>query len=146
MLRKTHLAIALGIIIYFLPRVDNKFIFFIFVMISTLLPDFDTKFSFIKFWKTNPETANHRGFLHSYTFAILITLLFAFFYPLLALPFFIGYSFHLFTDSFTVKGIRPFWPLKYVSKGSVSTGGKTELAIFWVFILLDIFLVVFLFF
>lgn len=145
MLRKTHLAIAFGIAVYFLHHVNDKVIFFSFVIISTFLPDIDTKMNFFKFWKRNPNNPGHRGFLHSYTFCILISIILAFFYPILALPFFIGYSFHLFADSFTVKGIRPFWPLKTVSKGSITTGGKTEQVVFWVFVLVDVFLVVFFF-
>ncbi len=134
--------------VYFLPHVNDKVIFAITTMVATILPDFDKKLSFLRldFWRrNNGETPNHRRFLHSYTFCILAAVLLAFFYPIIALPFFLGYSMHLFADSFTVKGIKPFWPLKYVSSGKITTGSKTEDVVFWVFVLIDVFLIVFFF-
>ena len=129
--------------LYFLNHINNKPIFFFIVLVSTLLPDLDRGFgiSKLKFWKKDSsETPNHRGVFHSYTFCIAISLLFAFFYPILALPFFLGYSMHLFADSFTVKGIKPFWPLKFTSSGKITTGGKAESAVFWVLVFVDVFL------
>ena len=100
----------------------------------------------LKFWKKDlSKTPNHRGIFHSYTFAIIVAILLAMFLPILAFPFFLGYSVHLFADSFTVKGIKPFWPLKFTSSGKVATGGKIEIVIFWVFIFINVFLLAFLF-
>lgn len=145
MLRRTHLAIGLASAFYFLPKVNSKLIFLIVVVIATLIPDLDRGMNIFKldFWKGRPPGPGHRGFLHSYTFCIFVSLLFALFYPLLALPLFLGYSLHLFADSFTVKGIRPFWPFKLTSSGKITTGGKIEAVIFFVFILIDVFLVAF---
>jgi inner membrane protein len=145
MLRRTHLAIGLASAFYFLPRVNSKLIFLAVVIISTLLPDLDRGMNFFKFdyWRGKPPTPGHRSFLHSYTICILVAILLAFIYPLLALPFFLGYSLHLFADSFTMRGIKPFWPLKFTSSGKISTGGKMESVIFFVFVLIDVFLVVF---
>ncbi len=148
MLRRTHLAIGAAVALYFLPHVNNQLAFIPILIISTLLPDMDRIIgpSKLMFWKKDSsETPNHRGMFHSYTFCILLSVLFAFFSPLLALPFFLGYSTHLFADSFTVKGIKPFWPLKVTSSGKVSTGGTLEITVFWVFILVDLFILVFLF-
>ena len=147
MLRRTHIVIGLATALYFIPYVTHKLLFIPLVLFSTLLPDLDSQFSLIgrkMIARPIQLFTDHRGFLHSYTFCIAISSLFAFFYPIVALPFFLGYSFHLFADSFTVKGIRPFWPLKFVSAGSVNTGGKVEIAIFWVFVLINIFMIIFL--
>ena len=145
MLRRTHLAIGLASAFYFIPRVNSKIIFLVAVIISTMLPDLDRGMNFFKldFWTGKNPGPGHRGFLHSYTICILIALFLAFVYPILALPFFLGYSLHLFADSFTVKGIRPFWPLRIISSGKITTGGKVEAVIFFVFLLIDVFLVVF---
>ncbi len=132
MLKKTHLAIGLAVGLYFLPYVNSKFIFLPVIIIASLLPDIDSGFSGIgknPVFKPTQWMVKHRGVLHSYTVCILISFVFAFYIPVLALPFFLGYAFHLFADSFTVNGIKPFWPLKFVSKGIVRTGGKVEQSI-----------------
>jgi len=151
MLRRTHIAIALAVALYFVPYVSQKLklLFIPIVIVSTLLPDLDSGFSRIGrgvISKPIQMFTEHRGILHSYTLCLALSVLFAFFYPIVALPFFLGYSFHLFADSFTVRGIKPFWPLKFVASGNVNTGGKAEMAIFWVFVLIDVFMVVFLLF
>lgn len=140
MLSKTHLAIGIAIVLFFLPRVEYKFAFVPVVLISSLLPDIDFKDSKIgRFFLLRPFQLifKHRGFLHSYTFCILISVLFALFYPIFALPFFFGYSFHLLADSFTKEGIMPFWPLKLRSEGIIGTGGISEGVVFSVFVILD---------
>ena len=85
---------------------------------------------------------SHRGVIHSYTVCISVALIFAFFYPIFALPFFLGYSFHLLADSFTPRGIKPFWTLKFESKGVIKTGGKIESGVFAVFVILDFILLI----
>jgi len=144
----THLAIGLAVALQFFPHVNNKLFFIPLILFFSLLPDIDSGFSSIgKKWyaKAAQAISPHRGFFHSYTFTILFAVILAFFLPVLALPFFLGYSFHLFADSFTPFGIRPFWPLKVKSVGKVNTGGKVEIAIFWVFVIIDMFLLISLF-
>jgi membrane-bound metal-dependent hydrolase YbcI (DUF457 family) len=63
---------------------------------------------------------------------------FSVFVPVIAFPFFLGYSVHLFSDSFTHEGIRPFWPSKKSSAGIVRTGGVVEKGIFISFLALDV--------
>lgn len=148
MLRRTHLAIGLFAGIYFLPHVPNKLSFIPLVLIASLLPDIDSGKSFFgKKWFSKPVQAfsDHRGIFHTYTLCILASLVLAFFVPVLAFPFFLGYSFHLLADSFTLQGIKPFWPLKVVSKGVVRTGGRLDDVVFWVFVFVDVFLAFFLF-
>ena len=148
MLRRTHLAIGVGTAFNLLPHVNNEYLFFVIVMIATVLPEIDSGVpNFLKGWLSNKEEAgtSNRGFLHSYTFCIPASLVIAFIYPFAALPFFLGYSFHLFADSFTVEGIRPFWPWNRVSKGIVVNGSVVENSIFWTIVFVDLLLLVLLF-
>lgn len=141
MLLKTHLAIALCILLIFISHVNSQGIFVVTLVVATLLPEADSGFAILR-RKGGPDdsTSRRRGLLHSFTFCILLTIALAFFLPVLALPFFLGYSFHLFADAWTTEGIRPFWPMKVESKGVVRDGGKIEHSIFLVFILIDILL------
>lgn len=144
MIWKTHLAIGLSAALFFLARITEPIIFVPIVLISSLFPDIDSGASYLGqkiIFKPVQMVSDHRGIFHSYTMAVFLSIVLAYFFPVFALPFFIGYSFHLFADSFTTQGIRPFWPLKSVSTGSVSTGGKVEKAIFYTFILIDLVLV-----
>ena len=143
MLWKTHLVIGLAFALLFLPGVNHKLIFLPVVLICSLLPDIDSPGSqFGHHWYYRPLqfVSKHRGAFHSLTFCILGSLIFAFIFPILALPFFLGYSSHLIADSFTQEGITPFWPLKRVSSGIVRTGGHTEKGVFIVFLVVDVIL------
>jgi len=128
MFKKIHLLIGFFAAIFFLPDVNNKLVFFPVVMIASLIPDLDSIIARKKDYKIlKPlKSKSYKDFMHSYTLCIILSALLAFFYPILALPFFIGYSFHLFFDSLTVPGTTPFWPLKIKSKGFIVPGGKTE--------------------
>jgi membrane-bound metal-dependent hydrolase YbcI (DUF457 family) len=140
MLLRTHIAIALLFIFLFLPNISHKLIFISVALIATLLPDLDTGFSTLG---KHPVTGiirffvRHRGILHSFSFCVIISFLLAFFVPVLALPFFLGYGLHLFTDSFTIDGIRPFWPTKHLSKGLFKTGSLSETFVFIVLLIVD---------
>ncbi len=143
MIRRTHLAIGTALALYFLPFIKHKLFFIPIVIISSLLPDIDTMHSSIgrkKIFRPVQVFLTHRGPMHSYTICAIISLILAFFFPTYALPFFLGYSFHLFADSFTINGIRPFWPLKFNTKGVVKTGSMLDKTIFFVFLIIDIFL------
>ena len=141
---RTHLAVGVFAALLFLPLVDNPLPFFIVVVIASILPDIDTPFS--KVGKNVPAkviqvTTEHRGFLHSLTFAILISLIISIFYPKIAFGFFLGFSTHLIVDSFTKKGITPFWPYSGVTKGIIPMNGVIEKGIFATFIILDVLLI-----
>ena len=136
---KTHLVIGATVAFYFFPYVKEKVFFIPIVLLASILPDIDSGFSYIGRGgasKVVQWMTNHRGIIHTYTLCILLSLFLAFFYPVTAFPFFLGYSFHLFADSFTVRGIKPFWPLKFESKGIVKTGGRLERIVFIVFVLI----------
>jgi len=114
-----------------------------------LLPDIDSAFSSVgrhKVFRPLQWVFSHRGIIHSYTFAMVLAIVLACFYPVLAFPFFLGYSFHLFLDAFTVQGITPFWPLSKKSEGKITTGGRVENAIFFVMLIVDVALLAKLFF
>ena len=142
MLLRTHLAISFAIAFYFVNFVSHEFWFISVVLLSGILPDFLHRFFSInnisdKFQIKEPQG----GIFHTYTFCVLVSIIMLFIHPfaaVLALPFFIGYSFHLLADSFTKRGIRPFWPIKTVSSGMVDSGGKVETSIFFVFVVLSI--------
>ncbi len=143
MLIKTHLLITLFFVLLLIDSIkqEYKFVFVLVAFITTYMPDIDTKFS--AFGKRKPLRIiqffiKHRGVIHSFTFLILITLIFVLFLPIVSLGFFLGYSLHLFADSLSLAGIRPFYPLKKRVSGKIRTGGKTETLIFTIFLLIDL--------
>ena len=140
MLIKTHLAITLFFILLFIPFVKFPFLFLVVALIATYLPDIDSKHSKIGhhfFLRPIQWFARHRGFVHSFTFLILITFGLVLFFPIISLAFFVGYGSHLLADSFTVEGIKPFYPCKRICSGGVRTGGLSETNIFVFFVLID---------
>jgi len=111
-----------------------------------MLPDIDVRYSAIgrsKFARPLQLFVKHRDFIHSFTFCLLITIMLVFWYPLIAFAFFIGYSIHLFVDSFTPEGIAFFWPYKEKSKGKIKAGGVIDKGLFLVFSALDIIVIIF---
>jgi len=142
---RSHLALGLAGILFFLPSITYKAAFVIVVLIATLLPDIDSMHSFLgNRWYLRPLqwATKHRGVLHSFSFCLFVSILLCFITPILSLPFFLGYSIHLFADSFTQEGIRPFWPFKDEISGSVTTGGNIEKGLFYGVLLLDLILFV----
>ena len=144
MLNKTHVAITLFFVLLFLPLVTYKAAFVIVALIATLIPDIDTKFSstgkrFI--FRPLQYFIKHRDLFHSFTFVLILTLFFVLFFPILSFGFFLGYASHLVADSFTIWGIKPFYPHKAVSQGKIKTGGKSEAIVFGLFLILDLTLV-----
>lgn len=141
MLLKTHLAISIFFILLFLPSVEYKIIFIILAIIATYLPDIDSRYSRIGRKKTARILqwfTKHRGMFHSFTFLLIITLFLVLFFPIIAFGFFLGYGLHLFADSFTKEGIRLFYPSKNVSKGGIRTGGKIEISLLVLLIMIDL--------
>jgi len=142
---RTHLMIGVFLIALLLPVVNNKLIFCAVVLIASLLPDIDAARSHIgyrKIFRPLQWIVKHRGMIHSFTLCVIISLVFAFYIPVLALPFFLGYSFHLLADSFTVEGIRPFWPLNKEIEGNIRVSGKSEAIILGMIIIFSIILVI----
>lgn len=141
MMIKTHIAIGLVAALLLLTRIENKLVFLPVVLLASALPDIDTGHSSVgSKWYLKPMQffTMHRGMMHSLTVCIVVSLAFAFYIPVLALPFFLGYSLHLVGDSFTIDGIRPFWPLKKEVEGGIRTGGIFEAGVYYSAILLSI--------
>lgn len=145
MLLKTHIAITVFGIMLFILSVDHKLAFVVVALIAAFVPDVDSRYSSLGRKKINRVLqffTKHRGLTHSFVFLILITFGIVFISPVVALGFFLGYGLHLFADSFTKDGIKPFYPfLEVKSSGKISTGGKTEIFIFVLFIVFDILLI-----
>jgi len=145
MLLRTHLAITLCGILIFLSAVENKITFVVVALIATMIPDLDTPFSKAGnhlIFRPFQLFVKHRGLIHSFTFLFLVTLFFVLFIPVLAFGFFLGYVLHIFADSFTQEGIQVFYPIKKRTSWKIRTGGKTEVSVFVVFLLADLFLII----
>lgn len=146
MLMKTHLVFGIFWVLLLINEINNKFIFSALVILISLLPDLDTKESHIGrrlIFKPIQWVVKHRTFFHSLTFCLAISILLSFYLPILALPFFIGYTGHLFLDSLTPEGIRMFWPLKTTLSGPIRTGGKVESGIYYTLTGVNIILMIF---
>jgi membrane-bound metal-dependent hydrolase YbcI (DUF457 family) len=146
MLIRTHLAMALFVIMLFLPHISvNIFIFIAVALVATLIPDVDSGFSTLGkngIFKVLQMLTKHRGIFHSFTFCILISIILAFFMPSISLAFFLGYAVHLFADSFTQEGIMPFWPYSRTSSWHFRTGGRMETSLFLSFVVMDLILLI----
>lgn len=145
MLLKTHLALGFLGALIFISKVEHPWIFFPVVLISCLIPDIDEMHSFLgRGWYFRPLqwTFKHRGVIHSFSLCILISAVFAFFIPVLAFPFFLGYSLHLIGDAISIEGIRPIWPLKEEWNGPMKVGGKLEKGIFYGIVFVCVLLII----
>lgn len=132
MLLRTHFALAVFSFLLFLNVVNDKILFGFVLFIATILPDIDSRFSFVgrrKIARVLQFFTKHRGVIHSFSFLILITLILLLIFPKISFAFFLGYSLHLLLDSFTKDGITPFYPLKMKVSGGVSTGGRVEVLV-----------------
>jgi membrane-bound metal-dependent hydrolase YbcI (DUF457 family) len=148
MMFKTHLAIGVFAVVLFFPIVNHPLIFVPVVLIASILPDIDSGFSTLGrkgIFRPLQMMTKHRGLFHSFTFAIIVALALAFYFPIFAFSFFLGYALHLLADSWTIDGIKPFWPMKAVLKGHVKTGGVIEETVFIVFGILDVIFLILLF-
>lgn len=146
MLIKTHLAITLCFVLLFLSFVENKLVFVLVALIATFIPDVDSRYSTVgrrKLARIFQFFTKHRGITHSFIFLLTITFILVLFFPTIALGFFLGYGLHLLADSFTMEGILPLYPLRKKSSGYIRTGGKSEVVVLVVFVILDIFLLSF---
>ncbi|MBX4196453.1 metal-dependent hydrolase [Candidatus Pacearchaeota archaeon] len=133
MIMRTHLALGIAAMLFFLPHAEHIFVFIPVILIATLLPDIDSGFSYMgkkPLFRPIQWFSKHRGFIHSFTFCTLVAVVLSLYFPIAALPFFLGYSFHLLIDSFTIEGIQPFWPLKGKVHGGIKTGGRIEDGLF----------------
>ena len=141
MMLRTHYAIAVFFILLFWPVIEHKLIFAIVALVATQLPDIDSRYSRIgrkKLARIFQWFTRHRGMIHSFTFLLSITFILILIFPVLGFGFFLGYGLHLLADSFTIDGIRPFYPSKIKSWGNIRTGRKLESLVLFLFVLLSV--------
>ena len=145
MLIRTHLAVTLMAVLFLIDKVNYPYIFVAVIIIATFVPDIDTAYSSLgksRIFRPLQVFVRHRGFIHSFSFLFMIILILILIYPISALPFFVGYGLHLFMDSFSIEGIKPFYPWGRTSSGKIKTGGKIEVALFLILIIIDLFLII----
>ena len=143
MLIQSHMVFAVFGILLFISHVSNKFVFVIMVLLATMIPDLDTHNSSYGrhlIFRPLQFFVRHRGIIHSFTTAAIVSCLIALKWPVASFGFFVGYSIHLFCDSFTKDGIQPFWPLKWKSSGPLITGGRFEEMLFLAMIFINLFI------
>jgi len=149
MMQKTHLAIAFCLIILVMPYIDNKISFFLLALFFSIIPDIDTSNSRVGkniFLRPFQFFTKHRGMLHSITFALFLAVLLFMFLPSLAFSVLFGYSIHLILDGLTLEGIKPFWPFDIKIRGFIRTNSFLEQASFFIFVLVDVILIIVLMF
>lgn len=137
MLFYTHLILALFSTLLILDHVENKVVFVLAVLVSTLLPDIDSGNSRLGrnfFSKVFTAFTKHRGFIHSFTFVLIVYFILILYLPIIANAFLFGYSIHLLADCFTLAGVRLFYPLNFRIRGFIRTGGMLEGIIYVLFL------------
>ena len=141
MLLRTHVMFAIFMILLFVSHVSDGLVFIIMVLVATVIPDLDSSFSSYGrhlIFRPLQFFVKHRGIIHSFTTAVVLSALLAFWFPIASLGFFIGYCVHIFTDSFTIEGVQPFWPLHWKSNGPLRSGGRIEEVLFFGLIVVDV--------
>lgn len=156
MMAKTHMMIGATYGVALIPAVEaNRYTTeqFIFIMIGlvigSLLPDLDHPQSLasqlIPFvGGVISRLVGHRGLLHSILGFVLVAIGFSilngilgnsptFLYVIAGIL--IGYILHIVADSFTVRGVRLFYPFKWnVGIKVIRTDGIAEMVIRWVLV------------
>jgi len=147
---KTHLVFSLfvGLILIKVLDVKNQILFLIFLLFFAVFPDIDEKRSKvskkIKFLSIPINFLfKHRGFFHTIYFPLfLFVLFFVIGENVLGIAVLAGYLSHLFLDSLTKSGVRIFRPLKFRFYGFFRTGKFFDYFLFWLFLVLDIYLII----
>lgn len=140
---QTHLVITIFAVLLLVGQVSNKIGFIIAALIGTLLPDTDMRFSRVgkyKIFRIPQLFVEHRGLTHSFIFLGIVVLVLMLFSYEIALGFFVGYALHLFLDSFSVRGLRFFYPFGKRTKGRFKSGGFLDTFLFILFLFLDLLL------
>ena len=145
MLIRTHLSIAFLISLIFMNYFENGFLFLFVVLISTFIPDIDSRFSKlgkIIIFRPLQFFAGHRKIFHSFLFLGLVSFPLFFINEIIFYGFIVGYGLHLFVDCFSVQGVNLFYPFEYKLKGFIRTGSFFESFIFYCFLFIDMFILV----
>lgn len=128
--------VLLGLLVFLVSRNyfhgGNEIIFFLLVMLGSLLPDIDEKDSKINQWfgivgKVVARIFSHRGFLHSIFFFLILGLLMAYFFNrYYAYALMLGYLAHLIGDAISLQGVKIFHPFQWKVRGPMKVGGVME--------------------
>ncbi len=131
--------VLLGLVVYliFSPffSAGNELIFFLVLMLGSLLPDIDEEHSKINQWsgivgKVVAKIFPHRGFLHSLLFfGILAGLISYFWQSAYAVALLLGYLAHIIGDGISLSGVRVFFPFRVKIRGPLRVGSHAEMAI-----------------
>lgn len=142
MLFRTHLIIAIFFILLFFQQFFNSILFIGIFLFASIIPDIDSRFSKVgKHFRFFNFFVKHRGAIHSFSFLLILGIVFFFFAREILFPFVFGYSLHLILDGITIQGIRPFYPIKFRFKGFMKTGKIIEHVLFFIFVIADLFLI-----
>jgi inner membrane protein len=140
---KTHLSLGVLAGLFFMRQfsLEDPWIFLAIVGFSSILPDIDTKNSWIgKRFKPISWLFSllfgHRKIFHSILFALFIFIVLYFLtIGYIAAAFLIGYVVHILVDGFTVNGIKPFYPFsKFEIKGFLRSGDLMDNLLFFLII------------
>ncbi|MBT5397403.1 metal-dependent hydrolase [Candidatus Woesearchaeota archaeon] len=142
-----HTHILFGVVMYFVTRNvfpgGNEILFFLLVLVGSVIPDIDTKWSKVNQWagfvgKIIAFFSTHRGLFHSIIFyAIIFWIMYTFFGVYYAFALFAGYLAHLIGDVITPMGVSPLYPFsKWKVRGPIKVGGLVENIILILLILL----------
>ncbi len=150
MLFRTHIIFGFFLYVLFFIYLENWLIVLLGVLLGTILPDLDCRKSrYGRRWYFRPLQwiVRHRGVMHSILFGIVLVSLFAILSIEFAFGFLLGFGGHLFMDLLTRRGVPLFWPFCNKRFGAgIRTGGIIEDIIFVLLLLVDIFVVGYLFF
>ena len=146
MLIRAHVAVALFVGLLFAEKFSYSSMFFVVLVVSSVLPDLDSFNSKIgRNFLSRVLTAftKHRGIMHSLLFTGILFFILYFLRREFAYVFLIGYGLHLLLDCFTRQGVRLFSPFNFKIHGFLKSGGRIEDALFVGFLIVDIFLIVY---
>jgi inner membrane protein len=139
---KTHLAFGFfsGIALMNFVNIGNKYVFFGFLLLGSLLPDIDTPNS--KISRKIPVIprilsifAKHRGIFHSVFLAAAFAAIVWMFSKTYGLALFAGYFSHLLIDGFTKSGVNLLHPISQLRiAGPIETGKIWEWVLFAVIV------------
>ena len=141
MMLVTHLSFALLAGLAITKYIDfsaNSYLFVVFVLLASVIPDVDCSDSVIgRRFRLLSVFVKHRGFFHSITFAVALAIIVFLITQnsYYAFAIIIGFSSHIILDSFTRAGTSPFWPGKLRIKGKLRTGRLVDGVLFFVFLI-----------
>ncbi len=132
----THLLFAFLLSLYARDSFQTGLFFALFALVGALLPDLDHAKSYlgnkirIAGWLSR-LLFGHRGFYHSFVFAIGLGLALSALLPLrYSAALMTGYLSHLALDAITKEGVALLWPLQWRLKGFIRVGGFIEDVLF----------------